>query len=415
MVLAALASALALLGASRLVRPQPATDELPAAVDKRLAFLRGAIDDGADIDAQRLFPEGYFFVNTLYGLAWVQVGLAAPDRTETALREARRALARAESADGTAPFSAGLRPAYGIFHAGWTNWLRGGVLSLQPPDHRDAAEVARFTSETGRIAAAFDAAATPYLQAYPGQAWPVDSTVAIASLRLHDRLLGARYDATVRRWLTAVRTRLDPATGLLPHQVDASTGTAVGGARATSQSIVQRFLPEIDQAFAAAQYQRFRDLFLAHPLGLGPAVREYPRGVDGPGDVDSGPLVLGVSLSATVVTLGAARVHNDRRLAGALGGIGELVGVPVSGPHSRRYAFGLLPVGDAFLVWSATSRPWVEPPRPPTIASVGRWWPIPWLALLAAGPAILWLLVWVTGRRRRLRSRRSVLPDTLAP
>ena|SRR5215218_3133485 len=58
-----------------------------------------------------------------------------------------------------------------VFYRGWTNWLRGG------------------------LGAAFDASASPYLTAYPGQAWPVDSTVAMASLRLHDTLLPARFGA----------------------------------------------------------------------------------------------------------------------------------------------------------------------------------------------------------------------------
>ncbi|GIE93174.1 hypothetical protein Ari01nite_06390 [Paractinoplanes rishiriensis] len=55
---------------------------------------------------------------------------------------------------------------------------------------------------------------------------------------------------------------------------------------------------------ATDQYVRFRGPFLAAPFGVGPAVRDYPRGVDGAGDTGSGPLLLGVSLSATVVTLG---------------------------------------------------------------------------------------------------------------
>ena len=145
---------------------------------------------------------------------------------------------------------------------------------------------------------------------------PVDSTVAIAALRLHDSLLPARFDGTVARWLDGVRQRLDPATGLLPHRVDPVTGAPAEVARGTSQSVIHRFLPEIDPAFAREQYLRFRDSFVVSPLRLGPAVREYPLGTDGAGDVDSGPLLLGVSLSATVVTLGAAGVFGFMAVAG---------------------------------------------------------------------------------------------------
>jgi len=395
-VVAALASVTALVGATRLYFPPAATSD---ATLKQLTFLRSALDGGADQDAQKLFPEGYYFLNALYGIAWVQVGLSRPDQAADALRESRWALGRLESNKGTAPFDAAMQPRYGVFHAGWTNWLRGGVLALQPAASRDAAEVQRFSQASAELAAAFDAAATPYLQAYPGEAWPVDSTVAIASLRLHDHLLTPRFQATADRWLRSVKARLDPATGLMPHQV-AVDGSPLVGARATSQSMIHRFLPEIDAAFGREQYARFREQFVAHPLGLGPAVREYPIGVDGAGDVDSGPLILGISLSATTVTLGAARIHRDP-LADVLAGEGELIGVPLHGLHTKRYAFGALPIADAFLVWSSTARPWVAAPQPEFEGGVAWWWHLPWLGLLLAPPVALWLLVrrLATGKR----------------
>ncbi|MFJ6195222.1 hypothetical protein [Micromonospora sp. NPDC092111] len=405
-VLAALVSLLALVGVVRLVAPATGGGSGdPPGVDRQLTFLRTALDDGAGEDAQTMFPEGWFFAHALYGLARVETGLRQPpERRGEALREARWALARLESPAGTAPFSVDLTPAYGVFHAGWTNWLRGGVLALQPAERRDPTEVRRFAAGSAILAAAFDASASPYLAAYPGQAWPVDSTVAVASLRLHDHLLVPRFDRTARRWLDGVRQRLDPRTGLLPHRVDPVTGRPAEVARGTSQSVIQRFLPEIDPTFARDQYLRFRDEYVVSPLGLGPAVREYPRGLDGPADVDSGPLPLGVSLSATVVTLGAAQVQGDDGLAGALANYGELVGVPLDTPHTRRYAFGLLPVGDAFLAWAKTARPWVSAPpgRPP--ATVSPWWRLPLLSLLVLAGALPWL-PWAL--RRRFRRRRS--------
>src|SRR5690606_21723034 len=156
-----------------------------------------------------------------------------------------------------------------------------------------------------------------------------------------------RYADTVRRWLDKVRRRLDPRTGLIPHRADAETGAPAEMARGSSQSLIHRFLPDIDPAFAREQYLRFREHHLAFPLGLGPAVREYPHGVDGAGDVDSGPLLLGVSLSATTVALGAAQVNGDASLARALANYGELAGLPIGTPWTKRYAFGLLPIGDA--------------------------------------------------------------------
>jgi hypothetical protein len=393
LLVGAVVTPLALVGILRLSLPAVAgPGGEPPGVRQQLAYLRSALDSGGGERAQRDFPEGYFFLHMLYGLAWVELGLRRPPADRgPALHEARWALSRVDSSAGRAPFAADLTPAYGVFYRGWTNWLRGGVVSLRPPGQRDPAEVAAFVADSVALGAAFDAAATPFLAAYPGQAWPVDSTVAVASLRLHDHLLPARFTATVGRWLAAARERLDPATGLLPHRAEVRTGRPLEGARGTSQSVIARFLVDIDPAFARDQYLRFRAAFVRSPLGLGPAVREYPDGSVGEGDVDSGPLVLGVSVSATVVTLGAAQVQADRRLAGALANYGELAGAPVMTPWTKRYAFGLLPIGDAFLAWAKTARPWVAPVPDPPPPSVSLWWRLPLLILLVAIGSIPWL------------------------
>ena len=390
----------ALVGVVRLVAPAtagPAGE--PPGVRAQLAFLRGALADGAGEQAQQLYPEGYFFLHVLYGLTWVELGQRAPaDQRATAVAEAGWALSRLDSSAGRAPFSPALTPPYGVFYLGWSNWLRGGLLSLQPAQRRDPGELARFAEVAAALAAAFDASVSPFLPSYPGQAWPVDSTVAVASLRLHDALLPARFGATVSRWLGLVRDRLDPTTGLMPHRVDVATGGPVEVARGTSQSIIHRFLVEVDPAFAREQYLRFRDQFLVSPLGLGPGIREYPIDVDGPADVDSGPLPLGVSLSATVVTVGAAQVNRDSGLAAALANYAELAGVPVHTPRTKRYALGALPVGDAFLAWSKTARPWVAAVAAPPPPGIGWWWRLPLLllfVLVGVGP---WL---PTLRRRR--------------
>jgi len=266
-VLVVAISAAAAVGALRLTVPA----DNPADVRRQLAFLRHALDQGAGSDAQANFPEGYYFLYALYGLTEVQLGLGKPptDRADE-VREAKWALERLDGDEGRAPFDPGLKPAYGVFYRGWTNWLRGGVLSLAP----DPAQTARFETDSAEIAAAFDGSDTPFLPAYAGQAWPVDSTVAIASLRLHDALLPGRYSATVARWLAGARQRLDPATGLLPHRADLATGAPLEGARGSSQSMILRFLVDIDPAFARAGRRAKRAPELVNLAGRSPG---FPR------------------------------------------------------------------------------------------------------------------------------------------
>ena len=131
-------------------------------------------------------------------------------------------------------------------------------------------------------------------------------------------------------------------------------------------------------------------------------MREYPDGVDGPADVDSGPLPLGISLSASVVTIGAAQVHGDRLLAGALANYAEFTGLPVETPWTKRYGFGLVPIGDAFLVWSKTARPWVVDTPSPPAPVVSPWWRTPLLLLMVLIGMAPWTRAIVVRSRRTL-------------
>jgi hypothetical protein len=373
-------------------------DTLGPDVEAQLNFIDASLASGAAEEMQRLFPEGYAFSHALYGLAWVEVGMReAPGspRHTRAVDEARAALSHLDSPRGRAAFSADLDPPYGVFYVGWSSWLRGGLLHITPPDERPLAEVARFQRDCDALARAFERSPTPYLSAYPGQAWPVDNVVAIAALRLHDTLFPPKYEHIIVGWLAEVQQRLDPATGLIPHRVDAATGAPLAGARGTSQSLLLRFLVEIDPAWAQEQYTRFRELFIAPLLGM-PGTREYPHGTEGVGDVDSGPLVGGISASSTAVTLGTALVYRDRTLADPLLHTGELTGMPLRLGRTKRYLLGALPIGDAFLVWAKTARPWLVASPEVTLPPVVAWW---WKAPFHAVTLVLLCAFWLVDRR----------------
>ena len=370
-------------------------DRLGTDVVPQLRFLGQALRGGAGERMEDLFPEGYFFTHVLYGLAWVEVGLRLPPESTLhlqALEEANWALERLDTNAGRAPFSRDLDPPYGVFYSGWSNWLRGGMLSLQQEQDRSLAQLDRFQAECQALALAFDRSPTPFLPAYPGQAWPVDSVVAMATLRLHDSLFPARFSTTIQQWLETAQDRLDPATGLLPHRVDSKTGEVLEGARGSSQSLIARFLVEVDPEWGRIQYALFRRQFVAPLLGA-PGVREYPEQIAAQGDIDSGPLVAGFSASATVVMIGAAQVQGDREIADALIDASEAAGLPIRWGGSKRYLLGLLPIGDAFLVWAKTSRPWVATWSEATMPRVVEgWWRLPAHGVSLIGVAGLWLL-----------------------
>lgn len=357
----------------------------------QLRYLQTQMHVGAASEMQRLFPEGYLFTNALYGLAWAD--WAAPlsgstNGSESALfqeaeREISWAIAEIESPRGRRIFKEDLPLPYGAFYRGWSNYLRGRHLTILPEDLRITEQVERFRAECDSIAKAFQAVEEPYLESYAGGSWPADNVLAVASLAAYDRMLGEkRYAATVTNWLSKVNTRLDPATGLIPHVV--YSGAPPQGARGSSQSLMLSLLPEIDSAFAAAQYRLYEQHFVTSRLNL-PAIREYPVGIEGQGDIDSGPVIWGIGGAASVVGQRAAAANGrPDRYIGLRNSI-EAFGAAYTLFGRKQYVFGQLPLADAFIAWANAAEQ--EP-------SEGHY-PHPWLLhglALLVGILLGWLM-----------------------
>ncbi|MBA3529567.1 MAG: hypothetical protein H0T91_09720, partial [Propionibacteriaceae bacterium] len=217
-----------------------------------------------------------------------------------------------------------------------------------------------------------------------------DTVVAASGLASAQRLMPHnQWLATLRKWQAAIQPAAESAHGLLPHRVT-SSGAPLEGPRGSSQSIIQTFMPDVDLVLDgqldAGRWQRFSEVFVVRELGL-VGVREYPRGTAGRSDVDSGPLIAGVSASASVVTLAAARRVGDRALASALDREAELLGAPISLGAQKYYAFGLVPVGDAFLAWARGVAPVSMPAPPGSEASHRPFWEL--FLLLGSLPGLL--------------------------
>jgi hypothetical protein len=389
----------------RAVEPQAyAPGKTGPDVIAQLDGLSEALDEGAGESMQELFPEGYMFTWALYGLSWVQVGMNEPPQSplhERAVAEARRAVAAIDSTAGRDRFVEDMDPAWGAFYNGWLTWLRGGALSIT--EQPDAAEVQAFEKQCDRIADAFRNSDTPFLESYPNASWPADSVIAASALRLHDHLFEPRYEAVLARWSEQVRDRMDPQTGLIAHRSASETGSSIIMARGSSQALMLRFLIDLDPQLAREHYPIYRDKFAASFAGMLPGVREYPKGIDGPGDVDSGPVVFGYSGPASVVGMGTALSFGDRELAEPLLRGAEFVGAPYTWDEEKRYGLGTLPVGEAFLVWSNTAQPWISevPEEMGGEAIIGEGWVWRWHVVSGVVVLLGWLPVFTRWRRRR--------------
>jgi hypothetical protein len=153
----------------------------------------------------------------------------------------------------------------------------------------------------------------------------------------------------IARWLAKVKAHTD-VDGCIPHAWDPITDMAVESARGSSQGLMNCFLPVIDSLLARDQYERYCDRFLDVSFGV-PIVREYPKGQNGSGDVDSGPVIFGAGSSATIVGAGACRANRDWSHAQAVDASIEGFGLPI-GNERERYLFGQLPIADLFIAWT---------------------------------------------------------------
>jgi hypothetical protein len=199
------------------------------------------------------------------------------------------------------------------------------------------------------------ASQTGLIETYPGEAYPTDVAAVAGAIAVHGRATGARHDEVLRRWGEQVRAvQIDPASGLVIQRMSARTGEPHDAPRASGTGLGAYFAGFADRQLAA----QLADGLLRHEAtwqGFG-AIREYAAGHAGKGDIDSGPVVLGVSVSATGFALAPARAFGHREAFVRLYRTTDLFGLPYVGGGQRRFAIGG-PIGNALLLALLTSGP----------------------------------------------------------
>ena len=323
-------------------------------VYKQLQFLKSALKEGADEEMQTIYPEGFMFINVLYGLGWCSFIEHLPDSSplyKEGIHEISIAIHKVFSKKATYIFDESLHLKYGAFYMGWSTYLLGEKLRIQSPEKRNAKELELFKKRCRMIAYALDTQKSPYLESYQGSAWPADGVLAVSALSINNKYLNGNQQGIVDRWLNKVKQHLDPHTKLIPHSVNALTGETLQGARGCSQSLMLNFLDNLDPDFAKQQFIKYKALFLDNKLGLY-GIREYPKGTFGLGDIDSGPVILGVGGAASIVGQRTMGLYGSIDMFNELRGNIEAFGLGVGFGQEKQYLFGAIPMMDAFFVWS---------------------------------------------------------------
>ncbi len=336
-----------------------------AALRSRLRYLVSTLDeDGRGADSL-IGGEWELVALSMTALAATNLAFEHPETREQALRDVtalcRRALEpRVRAFDtklwGEDALSTLDGPHGHIGYLGHLGVLLGAYRAL------GGAEPERVTLHRALVAALarrMERSPSTYLETYPDERWTADNAVVVATLGISDLVEGtAAHQALLARHVAYAKTHLlDPRTGLVVFRITAD-GRPLDGSRGSGVAWNGLYLPFGDRAFAREQYAAMKAA-LAEPLLFGAAagLLEFPRGVAGRGDVDSGPVVLGVSTSGTGFALAGARWEHDQAFAARLLHTAELAGFTVWTPAGRRYVLAPL-VGDAAVLAARTARPW---------------------------------------------------------
>jgi Linalool dehydratase/isomerase len=189
-------------------------------------------------------------------------------------------------------------------------------------------------------------------ESYPDECWTFCNTIALAAMRVEDKLDGTDHGALFRDWVATARKRLvDPRTGLLvsSYTVD---GRQLDGPEGSSIWMSAHALQLIDAGFARDQYERARRELARGALGFAWAA-EWPRSWRGPRDVDSGPVVplLDASAGSSGLAFVGAAAFGDRAWLARLSSSLELGGFPVEREGGLTYAAGNQ-VADAVILYA---------------------------------------------------------------
>ncbi len=191
------------------------------------------------------------------------------------------------------------------------NLIYGAVDQLD--ECFDEVEHQRISLELARRSLADPHKHVPSYERLPFR-WPADQTATLASLARFDHKHGEdTLSQPLEAWREVMTKHLDAKTGLPESEV---TGKVPGAQlpRGCAQSFITRYLNEVDPALAATWWEKYREHHFTR-LGAVVGFREWPRGVEKKGDIDSGPIVFGIGAAASAFAIAAAKTQGDTALA----------------------------------------------------------------------------------------------------
>jgi hypothetical protein len=328
-------------------------------VDRVIAKTAGTADMPSHLGAQ-FQGEWALVTYSMLSAALTNIAHRYPETQQQALQYSRLLIERTLAEDtrrfdtarwGEDPLDSLDGPNGHIGYLGHLNWMLSAYRYLGGTDYKDL-----FRDVSYALARRMKENNYKCLETYPNELrYSADNLVVVAALANYSRLNSGELDDVVQNWLKEAKIASQHTeTGLLPFHYDFTCG-ASGDARGSGAGWNSFYLPYVDQEFADQQYDILKKHFVQRRLFTG--IREYRKGVWGPGDVDSGPVIFGFSPSGTGFTIGGATHAEDRDLLSGLLFTSEFVGSTVQWNGERYYLLAPL-VGEAIMLAMKTAIVW---------------------------------------------------------
>ncbi len=206
------------------------------------------------------------------------------------------------------------------------------------------------------LAQRLEASEVGIVETYPGEAYPCDIASVIAAIGQHARLVHRDRSALIAREARLFRGQwIDAESGYLVQSIDPETGAPRDAPRGSGTALGAFFWSFADASLSAELDHALLTQGRAEFAGFG-GIREYGAGHVGLGDIDSGPVLFGVSVSATGFALSAARRAHDDEAFRSLFRTAALFGVSVPHGEGARFVSGG-PLGNAIMLAMLTARP----------------------------------------------------------
>jgi hypothetical protein len=199
------------------------------------------------------------------------------------------------------------------------------------------------------------ASPTGLIETYPGEAYPTDVAAVAAAIAVHGRATSVRHDRVLYHWASRVRdVQIDRKSGFVFQRMGATSGKPHDAPRGSGTGLAAYYAGFVDRGVA----ELLADGLFRHESSFWgfDAIREYAEGFGGTGDLDSGPVILGVSVAATGFALAPARALGRRDSFERIYRTTALFGLPASLGERRRFCVGG-PFGNALLFAFLTSGP----------------------------------------------------------